>query len=218
MKTTALVFTCFFIVLASVLGSALTEEEGYWLGASKATLKNESLVYHRTLWNAMSRFVGPFGKSSRMILVRNGKCLVINGGKDLDKVREFPVLNGDRIQKYDEKDLKEWDLPILEGAQAVALLVAEENKRAADTIGKSREQKPLVSLPKSSPAPTSPILEPRSHANLTQAVTVVKNKQSSSTPWTVVAVLTGSVIGLLWLLLKNRRQDADKMPRDKRQR
>jgi hypothetical protein len=132
MKTKLLIFAGFFI---ATLLCASANEAVFWVGTSKSKLVRQTLEFPRSIWNAMSLFVGPFGKTSRMILVRDGKCFVINGSKDLDAVRDLPVLPGDRIQKYVETDLKEWKLPVLEGADAVALLVKAEKGRALETRG-----------------------------------------------------------------------------------
>jgi hypothetical protein len=66
----------------------------------------------------------------------------------------------------------------------------------------SASSAPSKPLPKVAPSsPTSPA--PKASASTLPAAAI--EKPSSSTPWSVVAVLIVAAIGLLWLLLKNRK-------------
>ncbi len=186
------------------------DEGVFWLGASKSMLKQQSLEVPRSLWSAMSAFVGPFGKSARIILIRDGKCFVINGAKDLDVVRDFPILKGDRVQKYDESDLKAWALPVVEGAEAVALLVASQRGKLSEQgappadLQQSGTGIPASPVVSQDPAPLSLGAErvPALSAPRTASPPIVESAPSPT--WSVVVVTALAVIGLLWLAIKRR--------------
>ena len=182
-------------------------EGEFWLGTSKASLKSQSMEVPRTIRQAMMLSCGGIMKYTRIILVRDGRCLVINGGKDLDVVREFPILPGDQIQKYDENDLKEWKLPVIEGTDAVALLVESEKQRASEPKEESEEPQQVV--PAANPSledfetPISPIAGVVSGQNATTLA--ADGTSTSTTPWNLIVVLIVAATGLLWLLVKNRK-------------
>lgn len=204
MKIIAFVAACFVTVWGCF--SAFASDQGFWLGTSKASLERQTLEVPRRLWHAMAPFVGPFGKNSRIMLIRDGKCFIINGAKDLDVVRDFPILPGDRIQKYDVNDLKEWNLPEIEGADAVAWLVESEKHRASESKEELEEPQQTVASVKSSLAKFEPPTAPTASAVPVHTATASTEGWTStwSKLWSIIVVLIVAATGLLSLLLKRR--------------
>ncbi len=172
--------------------SAAADNDMFWLGTTKSTLKHQSMDVPRTIRQAMMLSCGGIDKYTRIILVRGSRCFVVNGAKDLDVVRDFPILPGDRIQKYSETDLRDWNLPVLEGADAVAWLVESEKQRVVESKEKLEEpQQPI--------APTASAMPVHSATSSTADGTSM-----ASPPWSIIVVLIVAGCGLLWLLVKRR--------------
>jgi len=195
-----------FLVCAIAMYSAAADNDKFWLGATKSTLKHQSLDVPRTIRQAMMLSCGGIDKYTRIIMVRGSRCFVVNGAKDLDVVRDFPILPSDRIQKYDENDLKEWNLPVMEGADAVAWLVESEKHRASVSKEELEEPQQTVESVKSSLAKVEPPIAPTvSAVPVHSAITSTAGGTStSSIPWSIIVVLIVAGTGLLWLLLKRR--------------
>jgi len=194
-----------FLVCAIAMYSAAADNDKFWLGATKSTLKHQSLDVPRTIRQAMMLSCGGIDKYTRIILVRGSRCFVVNGAKDLDVVRDFPILPGDRIQKYDENDLKAWNLPVVERAQAVALLVEAEKHRASGIKEASPEPTEAVAERHGSPPVTS-VLPPSANASPLPLARVPTHREelTPSTMWSIIVVLIVAACWLVWFLLKRR--------------